>query len=432
MKYSRIKQSQTRVKEEVAMPSVDVSLDEFLEGARRFLDQHTVTIPDAQSEDAGDRDRIALFSGSSDAEVQAAVDYQRALFDAGYGWISGPESDGGGGHPAAFEKAFAGVQRGYSIPSKAPLSVSLGMVAPTLAQFGGASTKKRWLDALWRADAIGCQLFSEPVAGSDLAAVQTRAVRDGDEWVINGQKVWTSGAHYSDVGIAMTKTSDGPRHRDITVFAIDMHAPGVEVRPLRQMTGGADFNEVFLTDVRVRDSDRLGEIDGGWKVAMGMLMHERGAIGGSSSGGSGIFKMDDLADWLNDIGRAEDPAVAQAFAKVYCGVSAAKAMRARADANLKNNGAPGPEMSLGKLALTANLTQLSDLVRLALGPRILADTGVERTYAWSEFVLGVPGMRIGGGTDEIHRNTIAERVLGLPKEPSARAAGSKNKAEKEA
>lgn len=407
-----------------------VSLDEFLEGARRFLDKHTLTITDAENKDAGGRDRISLFSGSSDAEVQAAVEYQRALFDAGFGWISGPEADGGGGHPVAFEKAFARLQRGYSIPSKAPLSVSLGMVAPTLAQFGGPSTKNRWLRALWRADAVGCQLFSEPVAGSDLAAVQTRAVRDGDEWVINGQKVWTSGAHYSDVGIAMTRTSEGPRHRNITVFAIDMNSPGVEVRPLRQMTGGADFNEVFLTDVRVPDSDRLGEVDGGWKVAMGMLMHERGAIGGSSSGGSGIFKMDDLAEWLRAIGRADDPAVAQAFGRVYCGVSAAKAMRARADANLKHTGVPGPEMSLGKLALTANLTLLSDLVRLALGPRIIADTGAERTYAWSEFVLGVPGMRIGGGTDEIHRNAIAERVLGLPKEPSVRPTGDSDREEK--
>jgi alkylation response protein AidB-like acyl-CoA dehydrogenase len=407
--------------------------EEFLAQARSFLEG--AVAPGAaparvRSEEEKETDRVALFSGSSEAEVKAAVDYQRKLYDAGYGWISGPVEDGGGGHPVAYEKAFARLQRGYAIPSKAPLSVSLGMVAPTLAQFGSASTKERWLKALYRADAVGCQLFSEPGAGSDLAAVKTRAVRDGDAWVLNGQKVWTSGAHYSDVGIAMARTSDGPRHRNITVFTVDMHAPGVEVRPLRQMTGGADFNEVFLTDVRVPDTDRLGEVDGGWKVAMAMLMHERGAIGGSSSGGSGIFKMDDMATWLDTIGRSDDAAVAQAFARVYCGVTAAKAMRARADANLKTSGVPGPEMSLGKLVLTANLTALSDLVRLALGPRILADTGEERTFAWSEFVLGVPGMRIGGGTDEIHRNTIAERVLGLPKESVARAAT--DNAEKEA
>ncbi|MPV90567.1 acyl-CoA dehydrogenase [Georgenia ruanii] len=409
-----------------------MSKDEFLASARAFLENASASrAADEQARaEQQESDRVALFSGSSDAEIAAAVAYQRELYDAGYGWISGPVEDGGAGYPVAYEIAFAQLQRRYAIPSKAPLSVSLGMVAPTVAQFGSPTTKARWLTALHRADAVGCQLFSEPGAGSDLAAVSTRAVRDGDDWILNGQKVWTSGAQYSDVGIALTRTSDGPRHRNLTVFAVDMHAPGVEVRPLRQMTGGADFNEVFLTDVRVPDADRLGGVDRGWKVAMAMLMHERSAIGGSSSGGSGIFKMDDLASWLGAIGRADDPAVAQAFARVYCGVTAAKAMRARADANLKANGVPGPEMSLGKLALTANLTALSDLVRLALGPRILADTGEERTFAWSELVLGVPGMRIGGGTDEIHRNTIAERVLGLPKETVARAAT--DTAEKEA
>jgi len=411
--------------------------DEFLGQARKFLEGLVAARSDRNVDRAAEptlekADRIALFSGSSSDEVQAAVEYQRALYDAGYGWISGPVEDGGAGYPVSYEKAFAGLERGFAIPSKAPLSVSLGMVAPTVAQFGSPETKQRWLRALRRADAIGCQLFSEPAAGSDLAAVQTRAVRDGDEWVLNGQKVWTSGAHYSDVGIALTRTSNGSRHRNLTVFAVDMHAPGVEVRPLRQMTGGADFNEVFLVDVRVPDTDRLGEVDGGWKVAMAMLMHERGAIGGSSSGGSGVFRMDDLAQWLHDIDRADDDAVAQAFAKVYCGVTAAKAMRARADANLRANGVPGPEMSLGKLALTANLSALSDLVALALGPRLIADNGDHRTFAWSEFVLGVPGMRIGGGTDEIHRDTIANRVLGLPKESMARpAAVAKDTGDKE-
>jgi alkylation response protein AidB-like acyl-CoA dehydrogenase len=406
-----------------------LSREEFLAQARSFLEGVlTARLPREEGRSGVERepDRVALFSGSSPDEVAAAVEYQRALFDAGFGWISGPVEDAGAGHPVSYEKAFAALERGFAIPSKAPLSVSLGMVAPTVAQFGSPTTKERWLRALRRADAIGCQLFSEPAAGSDLAAVQTRALRDGDDWILNGQKVWTSGAHYSDVGIAMARTSDGPRHRNITVFAVDMRAPGVEVRPLRQMTGGADFNEVFLTGVRVPDADRLGDVDGGWTVAMSMLMHERSAIGGSSSGGSGIFRMGDLAGWLGEVGRAEDPAVAQAFARVYCGVTAAKAMRARADANVRSNGVPGPEMSLGKLALTANLASLSDLVSLALGPRLLADNGEHRTFAWSEFVLGVPGMRIGGGTDEIHRNTIAERVLGLPKDNASRRAVAAN------
>jgi alkylation response protein AidB-like acyl-CoA dehydrogenase len=195
-----------------------------------------------------------------------------------------------------------------------------------------------------------------------------------------------------------------------------MRSPGVEVRPLRQITGAADFNEVFLTDVRIPDWCRLGEIGQGWSVAIAMLMYERGAIGGSASGGSGLFRMDDLAAWIAELGRQDDPAVVEAFARVYSGVTAAKAMRKRADANLKANGVPGPEMSLGKLALTANLQSLSDLVTVVLGPRLVVDTGAPASFAWSEFVLSVPGMRIGGGTDEIHRNTVAERSLGLPKD----------------
>jgi alkylation response protein AidB-like acyl-CoA dehydrogenase len=275
---------------------------------------------------------------------------------------------------------------------------------------------------LRRADVVGCQLFSEPAAGSDLAAVRARADRAGDgDWTLNGQKVWTSGAHYSDIGIALMRTSDGPRHRNLTAFVVDMRTPGVEVRPLRQITGAADFNEVFLTNVRVEESCRLGEVGQGWSVAIAMLMFERGAIGGSSSGGSGLFRMDDLAAWIVDLGRQDDPSVVDAYARVYSGVTAAKAMRARADRNLRASGVPGPEMSLGKLALTANLQALSDLVSVVLGPKLVGDTGEPQSFAWSELVLSVPGMRIGGGTDEIHRNTVAERSLGLPKDPAPRS-----------
>jgi alkylation response protein AidB-like acyl-CoA dehydrogenase len=397
----------------------DAPLDEFLAGARRFLDG--IAARRTPESEAPNGERMALFAGASDDEVQRAVAYQRAAFDAGYGWISGPVEYGGAGRPVSFETAFARLEREYAVPSKGPLAVSLGMVCPTIAQFASPATKIRWLTALRRADAIGCQLFSEPGAGSDLAAAATSAVPDGDGWRISGQKVWTSGAQYADVGIALTRTSAGPRHRNLTVFAVDMHAPGVEVRPLRQMTGSADFNEVFLTDVRVADTDRIGAVDEGWKVAMAMLGHERSAIGGSASGGSGLFRMGDLARWLQELGRSDDPAVVQAYARVYCGVTAAKAMRARADANVRNGDLPGPEMSLGKLALTANLAALSDLVSIALGPQLIADTGARRTFAWSEFVLSVPGMRIGGGTDEIHRNAIAERLLGLPKDSAPKA-----------
>jgi alkylation response protein AidB-like acyl-CoA dehydrogenase len=398
------------------------TLEEFLVDARTFLGSIS-SDGDESGRSAAVKSRFALFSGSTQGEINAAITYQRAAFDAGFGWITGPEEYGGAGLPSKYEKAFLGAERAASIPSKGPLSVSLGMVAPTLAQFGTPEAKARWLRKIRRADVVGCQLFSEPSAGSDLAAVRTKAVQstEGGDWIVNGQKVWTSGAHYSDIGIALTRTSDGPRHRNLTAFVVDMSTPGVEVQPLRQITGGADFNEVFLTDVPVPDSCRLGDVGQGWSVAIAMLMYERSAIGGSSSGGSGLFRMDDLARWINDLDRHDDPAVVEAYARVYSGITSAKAMRTRADANLKINGVPGPEMSLGKLALTANLRALSDLVSLVLGPKLIGDTGEPQTFAWSELVLSVPGMRIGGGTDEIHRNTVAERALNLPKDKPAGA-----------
>ena len=245
------------------------SLDTFLDDARTFLAGIVRPRSATTREPTEPTSRMALFSGSSLDEVRSAVEYQRSLYDGDYGWISGPRALGGAGLPDRFERAFAAVEREFAIPSKAPLSVSLGMVAPTLAQFGSEEAKATWLAGLRRADVVGCQLFSEPDAGSDLAAVTTRAVRDGDDWILTGQKVWTSGAHYSDIGIALTRTSPGPRHHNLTAFVVDMRSPGVDVRPLRQITGEADFNEVFLTDVRVPDAHRLGEVDAGWACRNG-------------------------------------------------------------------------------------------------------------------------------------------------------------------
>jgi alkylation response protein AidB-like acyl-CoA dehydrogenase len=388
------------------------TLEYFSASAKTFLD--VAAAPrEIQSETSPTR-QVSLFRGTSTEEANAAREWQRAVFDAGFAWITGPTTAGGRGLPARYERAYQSLERGYEVPSRAALGVSLGMVAPTLAQFGTDEARGRWLAALYRGDAIGCQLFSEPGAGSDLAAVAASAKKDGDEWIVDGQKVWTSGAHFSDVGLLLARTSPGPRHKNLTAFMIDMHAPGVEVRPLRQMTGGADFNEVFLTGARIPDAYRLGDVDGGWGVALATLMYERGAIGGAVGGGSGLFRMDALAEWLQHVGRSDDPLVRQAFAKVYSGVTAAKTMRARSDVTLKAGRPPGPEMSLSKLALVRNLAAMSDLISLALGARLIVDTGETETFDWAEFVLGVPGLRLGGGTDEVQRNIIAKRVLGLP------------------
>lgn len=394
------------------------TLEEFRNSAVAFLDSVAPRrAPRSVASWGEGDDTFSLFRGATVEDAKSACDWRRTIYDAGFGWISGPREWGGRGLPAKYEKVYLQLERDFDSPSRSPLGVSLGMVGPTLAQFGSEAAKRRWLRDLYRGDAVGCQLFSEPAAGSDLASVRTKAVREGEHWIITGQKVWTSGAHYSSIGLLLARTSTGPRHGNLTAFVIDMHAPGVDIRPLRQMTGGADFNEVFLENVRVDDDCRLGDVDAGWRVAIATLMHERSAIGGSAGGGSGLFDMKRLAGMLTQLGVASDPAVRQAFARVYGGVAAAKAMRARAEAAAKAGNAPGPEMSLSKLALTRNLASLAHLVSQALGPRLLADTGEWGTYSWSEFVLGVPGFRLGGGTDEVQRNIIAERVLGLPKEP---------------
>ncbi|HUF97671.1 MAG TPA: acyl-CoA dehydrogenase family protein [Ilumatobacter sp.] len=351
----------------------------------------------------------------------AAVREWKALeFDAGFGWISGPAEYQGRGLPRVYERHYQQLKRGFATPPETSLGVSLGMVAPTVLAYGSSVVKQRYLARLHRVELVACQLFSEPAAGSDLAGIQTKAVRDGDSWLISGQKVWTSGAQFSDVGEVICRTDPtAPKHAGITAFLIDMHAPGVDVRPLRQMTGGAAFNEVFLDEVRVPDDHRLGDVGGGWRVAISTLMSERESIGGGGAaggGGSGFARVQQLATWA---GRAADPLIRQALADLYIGMTVARHtnrfMQSRVVAGRPN----GAEGSIGKLMLTANQRRVSDLAGLLLGPRLVADTGEWGTYAWAEYVLSAPGVRIAGGTDEIQKNVIAERALGLPKDRSA-------------
>jgi alkylation response protein AidB-like acyl-CoA dehydrogenase len=291
------------------------------------------------------------------------------------------------------------------------------MVAPTILAHAIPEVRERYLRSMYRGDIIGCQLFSEPIAGSDLAGIQTRAVRDGDEWIVTGQKVWTSGAQYSDIGEIITRTSpDKPKHKGLTMLLVDMHAPGVEVRPLRQMTGGASFNEVFFEEVRVPDSHRLGDVDEGWTVALTTLMNERAAIGGGGAG-VGSINANRFIEMARHLGVANDPLVRQAIADVWINLAVARYTNLRAMAKIRAGQLPGPEMSIGKLSLTQNMQRIGQLVSDMLGPRMAADSGEWGTYAWHEFVLGVPGMRVAGGTDEVMRNIVGERVLGLPKEP---------------
>jgi acyl-CoA dehydrogenase len=401
-----------------------VSEEQFEQEALAFLEANAKLRVEEKTGWGQGSDNVALFAEKTHqeeaAEVDAAKAWRRLIFDAGFGWISGPKAYGGRELPTSYERIYQSREAAFDTAPQTPFGIGLGMVAPTILAHATESTRQRYLRALHSGDIVACQLFSEPGAGSDLASLQTRAERDGDEWRITGQKVWTSVAQFADIGEIICRTDTSlPKHRGLTGFVVDMHAPGVEVRPLRQMTGGSTFNEVFFTDVRVPDDHRLGDVNQGWTVALTTLMNERAAIGAGGGGVSGVLGGGDrLVDLLRHLSVDKDPLLRQRLADVYINGKVASYTNQRAMAKIKAGQLPGPEMSIAKLSLTNNMSRVGELVSLALGPRLTADTGEWGTYAWSELVLGTPGVKVAGGTDEVMKNIIGERVLGLPKEPS--------------
>src|SRR5437763_3994941 len=252
-------------------------------------------------------------------EVREGKVWKAQVFDAGFGWITGPSQYGGRELPASYERTWQAEAARFDTPSEQPFGIGLGMVAPTILAHATDKVKDAYLRKMHRGDIVGSQLFSELAAGSDLAGLQGRAVRDGDEWVLNGQKVWTSGAQYSDICEIICRTDpDAPKPKGLTGFVVDMHAPGVDVRPLRQMTGGASFNEVFFVDVRVPDDHRLGDVNEGWTVALTTLMNERAAIGaGAAGGGAGLASGTRLFEMVRHFGLDKDPVTRQELMRVY-------------------------------------------------------------------------------------------------------------------
>ena len=364
-------------------------------------------------------DKVAMFEEKDRAaeklDVAEACAWRRKKFDAGFGYIFGSEQYGGRDLPAAYSRVYDSLEAKYEIPNQSCFTIGLGMVAPTIVAHGSDIARDLYVRKMYRGDIVGCQLFSEPGAGSDLANLSTKAERDGEEWIITGQKVWTSGAHYSDIGEIIARTDfDMPKHKGLTGFIVDMHAPGVEIRPLRQMTGGASFNEVFFTEVRVRDDHRLGDINNGWNVALTTLMNERAAIG-AGGGGGGMFTR--VIEMVKFYGLNNDPVVREELTKIIIHNRVANFNNQRAMDKIKSGQMPGPEMSIAKLAGTANMMRLGDFVSMVLGPKLIADSGEWGTYAWNQLILGTPGGRIAGGSDEVMRNIVAERVLGMPKDP---------------
>ena len=399
----------------------DISLDEFIENATTFLNANARRRSEAKFVWGEGSDRVGMLDEKTpeqeQREVAEAKAWKQLEFDAGFGWITGPTEYGGGARSKDYDRAYREIAGQYAIPSQTAFGIGLGMVAPTILAHAIPEVRERYLRALWRGEIIACQLFSEPVAGSDLAGIQTKAERDGDEWRITGQKVWTSGAQYSDIGEIITRTSpDKPKHKGMTMFVVDMHDPGIEVRPLRQMTGGASFNEVFFNEVRVHDSHRLGDVDEGWTVALTTLMNERASIGGGGAG-VGSMSITRFFEMAKHFGISGDPLVRQGLADIFVRMTVARYTNLRAMEKLRAGQLPGPEMSIAKLVLTQNMQKVNQLVGEMLGPRLVADTGEWGTFAFSEMVLGTPGMRVAGGTDEVMRNIIGERVLGLPKDP---------------
>jgi acyl-CoA dehydrogenase len=397
-----------------------MSPEEFTAAATKFLDANLDRKEAEKTFVWGEgSDKVNVFEERTRQQelemLEESKAWRRKKFDAGFGWITGPTEYGGAGLTPAHERIFNRLESEYKVPNQGFFQIGLGMVAPTILAHASATAKDAYLKKMWRADIVGCQLFSEPGAGSDLASLQTKAIRDGEEWIITGQKVWTSGAHYSDIGEIICRTDvDQPKHKGLTGFIVDMKAPGVEIRPLRQMTGGASFNEVFFTEVRVRDDHRLGDVNNGWNVALTTLMNERAAIGG---GGGGADPLTRVYAMVRHYGLDKDPIVRDKLADLYTRYRVASYNNQRAMAKIRAGQTPGPEMSTAKMALTDNQLRLCAFLSEVLGPKIVVDTGEWGTYAWNQLILGTPGLRIAGGSDEVMRNIVGERVLGLPKEP---------------
>jgi alkylation response protein AidB-like acyl-CoA dehydrogenase len=358
--------------------------------------------------------RDVMFEPGGDDYLTRAKKWQATKFDAGFARVTW-EPEFGGRNGTTMQQIIFGQEEGrYAVPTEV-FVIGLGMIAPTLRACGTDEQKQRYLTKLLRGEEIWSQLFSEPGAGSDVASLSTTAVRDGDEWVINGQKVWTSGAQHSDYGEIICRTNpEAEKHKGITAFIVDMRAPGVTIKPLKQMNGGSGFNEVFFDDVRVPADHVLGGVHEGWTVAITTLMNERVAIG-SGGGGGGRGSVQDLIDLARDRDLHTDPVVRQRLANLYIKSRIAKFAGMRTLTAASQGKVPGPEGSIGKLFGSQMLTEIGALAIDIIGPAALAR--VDERYRWHQPLLGAPAAHIAGGSDEVMKNIIGERVLGLPGEP---------------
>ncbi len=387
----------------------------FRAEARAFLEAHC-------KPKVAEKDRMNRSLRGVDY-LKAAKAYQKKKAEAGFAGITWAKEHGGRGLPPIFSVIFGQEEAKFDAPS-APFAIGLGMCLPTLIAFASEAIKQRYVAKALSGEEVWCQLFSEPGAGSDVAASKTKAVKEGDDWIVNGQKVWTTGAHFSDFGILLVRTNpDVEKHKGLTMFIVDMNAPGVDVRPIHQASGGSDFNEVYFTDVRIADDHRLGDPGQGWGVALVTLMNERLAVGGSPG--------PDYREIMNFARSAASPtgegtllqneAFRQKLADWIVRAEGYKLAKFRTMTALSKGQAPGPESSIGKVINANQMMDISNAAIEALDHYGIIDDPALAPIdgAFHQSYMFAPGLRIAGGTDEILKNILAERVLGLPQDQRA-------------
>jgi alkylation response protein AidB-like acyl-CoA dehydrogenase len=375
----------------------------FRQEARSFLEQHAPALAGRTGTEESESDFLAR-----------AKAWQKLKQENGWACLNWPKAFGGRGATPMEMIIWNQEEARYNVPTQ-PFAIGLGMCGPVVMGFAGDEQRAAYLPKMASGEEIWCQLFSEPAGGSDVANLRTRAVQDGDEWVINGQKIWTSGAQYCDYGILLTRTDPSvPKHQGLTMFIVNMKAPGVEIRPIKQASGKSGFNEVYFTDVRIKDDHRLGAVGDGWKVSIVTLMNERLAVGSAS--GPDAKEMLTLAQTLevDDRPALENKAVRDRIATWHCEQSGLHFTKLRVQSAMSRGETPGPENSITKIVSANKLQGIGSygMDLMDMGGILVDQDGQDDSFygAW----LSAPGLRIAGGTDEILRNIIAERVLGLP------------------
>jgi len=348
--------------------------------------------------------------------LDIAREWQKKKYEAGWAMLHWPKEYGGIAASPIERIIWAEEESKFNVP-RGIFEIGLGMCGPVMMEYASDEQKERYLPAMAEGTEIWCQLFSEPSAGSDVAGLRSKAVQDGDNWIINGQKVWTSGAHFCDYGILVVRHDPNlEKHKGMTFFFVDMKSPGIEVKPIKQITGGSSFNEVYFTDVVIPDSQRLGAIGDGWKVAITTLMNERLAVGDAN--GADVKEAFNWAKKQDDSGESliNNRATRESIADWYCEANGLKNTKLRTMSALSKGETPGPEASITKIVSANKLQDIGNFGIDSLDMAGMLRTDDNEIQSFQNAWLGAPGLRIAGGTDEILKNIISERVLGLPQD----------------